>query len=556
MKAEFRGGRRVAAFCSAVLFPVVLTLPVFAAVPSEVSNLGIANDRLTLSWDATAGATSYNVYRGYVRDLAANFYGTFLEGEVSGTTYQDPQTPAAGETFFYLITAANSSGEGTMGTNAKGVTRPNNYPWPGYAVAGKWQLRGYPDTAIHMAVLRTGKVIAWQTDDGNGLRTRIYDPKTDTISTQTVNTNLFCSGHSFLPDGKLLVIGGNTFLFSGYNTSYTFDPTASFNGWVQGPFMQHGRYYPTATELGDGRVLAHSGNDENGGRNLTVEVYSTQGTDHFDLQPNGKVFHAGPEKDADRFDSSAQTWTPVASSHYGLRGEGTAVLLPPGFQKVMIIGGRRDPQPSLATNTAEVIDLAASSPSWSYTGSMRFPRTFPNSVILPDGKVLIVGGGYDDNIATYPAEIFDPNTSSFTVVASMKSFRLYHSTAVLLPDGRVMAGGSNGNNTVEFYSPPYLYKGDRPVISSLPASVRYGSKFTIGTSDASSITSVVMMRTGAVTHAFNQDQRHVPLSFTAGSGSLTATAPDNSNTAPPGYYMLFILKGNGVPSEASFTQLK
>jgi len=94
------------------------------------------------------------------------------------------------------------------------------------------------------------------------------------------------------------------------------------------------------------------------------------------------------------------------------------------------------------------------------------------------------------------------------------------------------------------------------MISSLPASVRYGSKFTIGTSDASSITSVVMMRTGAVTHAFNQDQRHVPLSFTAGSGSLTATAPDNSNTAPPGYYMLFILKGNGVPSEASFTQLK
>src|SRR5581483_11926625 len=144
---------------------------------------------------------------------------------------------------------------------------------------------------------------------------------------------------------------------------------------------------------------------------------------------------------------------------------------------------------------------------------------------------------------------------------SDRTGREYHSTAILLPDGRVlMAGGGQlpGRATNiysgEIYSPPYLFKGNRPTITSAPSTIQYGSQFTVATPDASSIQKVALIRTPSVTHAFDQNQRYIPLSFTQGSGQLTVQAPSNPNTAPPGYYMLWILNGNGVPSVASFVR--
>ena len=142
----------------------------------------------------------------------------------------------------------------------------------------------------------------------------------------------------------------------------------------------------------------------------------------------------------------------------------------------------------------------------------------------------------------------------------MNAPRLYHSEALLLPDGRVVVlGGGRFNGidestdqlSAEFFSPPYLFKGSRPVISSAPGQLSYGQPFTVQTPDASRIANVSLIRFGAVTHAINMGQRFLPLNFTVGTGSLTVTAPANSNLAPPGNYMLFILDTNGVPSLAA-----
>src|SRR4029450_762975 len=168
----------------------------------------------------------------------------------------------------------------------------------------------------------------------------------------------------------------------------------------------------------------------------------------------------------------------------------------------------------------------------------------------------LVGGGFNDVVPVYPAEMFDPATNSWSMMASQRSFRLYHSTAVLLPDGTVLSSGSNFNNTAEIYRPGYLFRGPRPIITSPPGSIRYSHNFTVSTNLATSITSVVLLRPGAATHAFNQDQRYVPLSFVVSGGGLRVDAPTNPNVAPPGIYMLFILNGQGVPSVASFVELK
>ena len=151
--------------------------------------------------------------------------------------------------------------------------------------------------------------------------------------------------------------------------------------------------------------------------------------------------------------------------------------------------------------------------------------------------------------------------------------RQYHSTALLLPDGRVLSSGggicgacdSQGYlaKNAEVFSPPYLFQKDgsgalatRPTITSAPGSVAYNTAFTINTPAASSIGKVALVRLGAVTHSVNMEQRYVPLSFTAGSGNLTATAPLNANIAPPGYYMLFVIGTDGVPSVANMVRVE
>jgi hypothetical protein len=199
---------------------------------------------------------------------------------------------------------------------------------------------------------------------------------------------------------------------------------------------------------------------------------------------------------------------------------------------------------------------------------MVYPRSFLNLTTLPDGTVLATGGETDKNggniaNAVYAAELWSPQTQTWTTMASMHTPREYHSTAVLLPDGRVLVSGMGSDfgqvpdeKNAEFFSPPYLFKGARPAITQAPAQIQYGSTFFVGTPDAASIASAVLIRTGAVTHFFDENARFVPLAFQQTAGGLTISAPANGNLAPPGYYMLFLVNSNGVPSVAPFVQIQ
>jgi hypothetical protein len=256
----------------------------------------------------------------------------------------------------------------------------------------------------------------------------------------------------------------------------------------------------------------------------------------------------------------------VADRRYGVRDYGAAVMYLPG--KILYAGGGR------TTATAETIDLNKSSPSWQWTGSMAYPRRHLNATVLPTGEVLVTSGtrgtSFDDpSLAVHVAEIWNPATGTngtWRQVASNRINRSYHSTSLLLPDGRVLHAGSGGatlpnglptpdQKNAELYSPPYLFQGARPTIASASTSISYGSSFTVGTPDAAGIAKVSLIALGSVTHAFDMNQRFMWLTFTRSGSNLAVKAPPSPNIAPPGYYMLFILNAAEVPSKARIVRL-
>jgi hypothetical protein len=193
---------------------------------------------------------------------------------------------------------------------------------------------------------------------------------------------------------------------------------------------------------------------------------------------------------------------------------------------------------------------------------MAVARRQTNATVLPDGNVLVTGGtsgsGFNDAThAVFSAELWNPATETWTTMASSAGIpRIYHSAAILLPDGRVMTTGGNGQSTPEVFSPPYLFKGvARPAMSGVPPTFGYGQHFPVQTPDAADITKVTLIRIASVTHSFNENQRLNVLSFTPGAGTLDITAPGNANIAPPGHYLLFLVNSSGVPSIGSIVQL-
>jgi Domain of unknown function (DUF1929)/Legume lectin domain/PKD domain len=458
-------------------------------------------------------------------------------------------------------------------------------------VQGTWQTVStqMPINPIHTALLSNGKILI-VSGSGNYPAQTIYnvgvwDPSNNTITTQTQSWDMFCNGMIVLPDGRPFIMGGNLQYdpFFGWNRTSIYNPvTGKFTDMED---MTHGRWYPTSTVLGDGRVMTFSGLDETSATNTRVEIYKV-GVGwappvtapwtpplypRLHLLPNGKVFYSGPSTQSRTFDPSNNTWSNViATTNYGgIRLYGSSVLLPltPANNyapKVIIFGGGNP-----ATATTEIIDLSAATPAWTNGPSMSAPRIEMNATILPNGKVLTVGGSLNDEdvtTASLNADLYDPTTNTISSAGANAVPRLYHSVALLLPDATVWVAGGNPTRgtydpSVEIYSPAYLFNADstpatRPTITTVtPSVIGYASSFQVQTPDAANIASVVLMKDGAATHAFDMDQRQVGLSFTVGSGALTVTGPPNGNVAPPGYYMLFLINNAGVPSVAKFVQV-
>jgi hypothetical protein len=459
------------------------------------------------------------------------------------------------------------------------------------SVQGTWQTSPtlMPINPVHTALLANGKILVVSGSGNYPQQTTfnagVWDPSNNTVTTQTVSWDMFCNGMVILADGRPMIVGGNLQYdpFFGWNRTAIYNPAT--NKFIDMEDMAHGRWYPTDTILGDGRLLTFSGLDEGSSTNTKVEIY-TLGSGwsapvaspwtpplypRLHLLPNGKVFYSGSTTQSRTFNPANNTWSGViATTNYGgSRTYGSSVLLPltPANSytpKVMIYGGGNP-----STKTTEIIDLSAATPAWVNGPDMSQPRIEMNATLLPNGKVLTVGGSLNDedtNTASLQADLYDSTTNTMGSAGSNAFPRLYHSVSLLLPDATVWVAGGNPTrgsyeNHVEIYTPPYLYQANntlavRPTITTVtPAVVGYGGSFTVTTPDAANIASVVLMRNGSVTHAFDMDQRMVGLAFTAGGGALTVTGPPSGNIAPPGYYMLFVLDNNGVPSVAKFVQV-
>ncbi|HEU4414788.1 MAG TPA: carboxypeptidase regulatory-like domain-containing protein, partial [Candidatus Angelobacter sp.] len=423
---------------------------------------------------------------------------------------------------------------------------------------------------MHTTLLPDGRVffISYYTES---LQPHIWDPVSNTFSaTASSSYELFCAGHTSLADGRVFLAGGHVADYVGYAHAMIYD--AGANTFTSVPDMNEGRWYPTTTLLQNGDVLVVSGDVNsntnvdplpqvyqfatNSWRNLTSAQLSLPLYPNMLVAPNGKVFNAGPSRQTRYLDTTgAGAWSNVAALNFtGFRDYAPALMYDNG--KVAVIGGADPP-----TATAEVIDLNAATPVWKYTGSMHYPRRQHNAVILPDGKALIVGGssgsGFDNSSTpVLPTEMWDPATGQFTVMASIAAYRGYHSTAILLPDGRVLsAGGNVGGPNAQVYSPPYLFAGARPSIGSAPTSAGYGQTVFIGTPDAANVSQVTWLRASSTTHTNDMSGRFLRLNFTKTSTGLNVTMPANANLSPPGYYLLFILNATGVPSVGSMVQL-
>jgi Domain of unknown function (DUF1929)/Carboxypeptidase regulatory-like domain len=436
---------------------------------------------------------------------------------------------------------------------------------------GQWSaVTNWPTRAVHATLLPDGRVffISYYAES---LQPNIWDPVSNTFTATAASSfALFCAGHTTLADGRVFLAGGHVADYVGYAHAVIFDPAT--NGFTTLPDMNAPRWYPTLTTLPNGDVLAVSGDINSNTnvdplpqvfqfstktwRNLTTAQLAQPLYPNMLVAPNGKVFNAGPSRQTRYLDTSGTgAWSNVAVLNFtGFRDYGPAVMYDAG--KVLDVGGADPP-----TATAEVIDLNAATPVWKYSGSMHYPRRQHNAVILPDGKVFIVGGssaaGFDTSTSpVLPTEMWDPATGQFTVMASIATYRGYHSVALLLADGRVLsAGGNVGGPNAQLFSPPYLSAGARPSISSAPVAAGYRQTVFIGTPDASSINKVTLLREASVTHTNSMSQGFLSLSFTKTSTGLNVTMPANANLAQPGYYMLFILNSAGVPSVGSIIQI-
>ena len=457
--------------------------------------------------------------------------------------------------------------------------------------AGQWgPVVDWPVVAVNAALLPNGKVLAYDSVGDHATETSpvqdhtratVWDPSTGSQTDVTLNDgyNIFCSGFAHLPNGQVFVAGGTKDQqLDGIVQTHYF--AWSTDTWSLGVNMAYARWYPSVTAMGNGTTLITSGGPTipevrqvNGtmrrlsGASLSLPLYPW-----LNVAPDGRAFDSGPNQTMRSLNASGtgawKTWSKRDSIN---RDYGAHAMYDVG--KILVAGG------GPSTNTADVIDLNGAKPTVTPTGSMAYGRRQNNLTVLADGTVLATGGNSDGaplvdlNAGVYAAELWNPATGQWTTLSSMQVTRQYHSTALLLPDGRVLSagGGLCGtcdavgylNKNAEIFSPPYLFAKDgsgslapRPTVMAVPRTVAEGSQFTVSTPDAASISKVALVKLGAVTHSNNMDQCYVPLSFTAGAGTLTVTAPSGINIAPPGHYMLFIINSAGVPSVAPILRVK
>jgi hypothetical protein len=517
---------------------------------------------------------------------------------VCGVLQVPAPTVAAAEP---VVDGATSSGQVDRGngdvtqTTASGVVGGNKAH-----LTGAWsKVANWPISAIHAILLPNGKVMTYGTNRNGrpsyGFTYDIWDPAAGlalgshtTLPVRTA-TNLFCSAQTVLPgSGRVLITGGdeNGAPGGGFNEAVddvnVYDPGSNTLRRLAGS-MAHARWYPTVTTLPNGEVLIHGGRTEKAKVRpaLVPEVYgAATGWRRLTGAASGDVYGAG------RWWYPRSWVAPNGKVFIVTKGDrGMYMLDTRGTGSVRRVGTYPSPSTNLATpaamfdvgkilitragGKAAVIDINGAKPRVEQTGTLRSYRSWSNATVLANGEVLVTGGAsrYQQlRYATRYAEIWNPKTGKWRRGASAQKARLYHSTALLLPDGTVLTagGGPPGpvvNLNAEIYRPPYLFKrdgsgrlADRPRIVGV-GDMEWGGSFDVDLSGSGSITKVALVRTGSVTHSFDMGQRHMALKFTQTGSTLRVRAPQSRSIAPPGQYMLFVFDKAGVPSVAEIIQL-
>jgi Domain of unknown function (DUF1929) len=459
--------------------------------------------------------------------------------------------------------------------------------------AGRWTPpKRWPVVAINLAVLPNGMVLSWGTGDPGGKSTLadIWDPVRNLHSfVRSAETDLFCAGQSFLADGRLLIAGGHLINSDGSNHATFYDYRS--NTFARGPDLNAGRWYPSVVTLADGRALVLGGHmlaNKNTGLQPTYNRLPQvwRGDQWVNLSaaneavnngyypwihptPSGEVIVTGPEPELARLNLEGDGgWTRLEVPRDGVsRLYGNSVPFAPG--QALIVGGGD-------SSSVNVVDFRVSGEeSVIPNAPMAVGRLYQNSVLLPTGEVLVVGGQAKyfngDRNAVLRPESWSPVSRQFTPRAAQQIMRLYHSTAVLLPDGRVLsAGGGAGGNfsarfNAEIFTPWYLFKPDgsgqlaaRPNILEVPSVLEYSQAFRLVSREAKRVSRVTWIRLPATTHAVDSSQRFFEIPVQRSSSApdvLRLVAPGDANLMPPGHYLLTIIDGNGVPSISRIVQL-
>jgi hypothetical protein len=470
------------------------------------------------------------------------------------------------------------------------------------AACGTWRTTTTPSPvrAAHVALLHTGKVLLVAgseadeaTFNAGTFKTSLWDPANGTFESVATPWDAFCSGHAFMADGRLLVAGGTSAFpnseqgrFAGSKKAFIFNPVSQ--QYQAAPDSRIARWYPTVVELGDGRLLTIAGYDENRQNTRDLEIFDgtswtppaapTAGMPFMPTYPalhllrDGRLFYSGASVYGNRT-TGPGVWN-LATNAYrkvaglpkkALRDQGMSVLLPPAQdQRVMILGGGRTLSSIPAVNSTAIVDLKRASGRYKAAPPMDKGKLYVSAVILPDSTVLQTGGAESafesGRTPVFSTQIFNPKTNTWAAAATHKVPRVYHSSALLLPSGRVATFGGNPKGSwesrIEIYTPPYLETGTpRPRITGAPTELRYGGAYAVRTSQAAALKSAVLVRPGSVTHSSDSNQRLVDLPFTRTATGLSISVTDNPNIAPPGWYMMFIVDGNGVPSVAKWIHL-
>lgn len=477
------------------------------------------------------------------------------------------------------------------------------------SVGGEWSpVVKWPLIAIHSALTADGRVMTYGTDEngaqGGQFVYDIWNPSlgTDTLShsvlPNTTGTDLFCSAQVLLPGTDDLLITGGDSRGDGRAPNRGVTDTNLFNSssdvLLRGTPMNYPRWYPTVHTLPNGEIFIHGGVDNFGQPVRTPEIYNAvtgvwrvlddATSDIYRggwwyprawVAPNGKLFGLTNgtifEVDVTGNGSLRELGTETGTNN---KLTATSVMFRPG-RILQIGGGLRGAISANQDASAQVTEYNINTEEYAVIErpDLQYPRHWANSTMLPDGRVAVTGGSAAANtlkgVAT-AVELYDPDTNSWTTGASAVEDRLYHSTAILLPDATVLVTGGGapgprdnagnvqpGNLNAEIYYPPYYFdendnKRELASLISAPESINVQEQFSITVENAADVRQINLIRVGSVTHSVDMEQRFIPLDFnTAGSGGLRVTAPHNTMIAPPGYYLLFAVDKNGVPTKGS-----